>query len=208
MEASELFTEAFTATLQSLVQLHHSIYPRIPPRDIFFESLVEQAFLGSGWSQAEVVLTTPNSPMHDMTVGGTKLSVKSETGISTRRNAISITKLCTTETGEWNSAALIAHAVSHMGRYDFILMLRAIWEPTAIHYQLLDIPIGVLGKMATATAMPVGKRKGRRSLAVDIVEEGHLLFRVHFDGADGKCQIHKFGIHLCTMLREWDHPLS
>ncbi len=39
-----LFNDQFVATLKSLIELHHSIYPRIPPQGIFFESLVEQAF--------------------------------------------------------------------------------------------------------------------------------------------------------------------
>lgn len=208
MAGSNIFTDRFVATLRVLVGTHHSIYPKISPRDIFFESLVEQAFLRSGWTRNQVVLTTPNSPMHDMTVGVTKLSIKTETGASTRRNAISITKLCTTEAGEWESSFLIAHALAHLKRYDFILMLRAIWTEGMMHYQLLEIPITILEKMATATALPVGVRPGRRSLAVDIIEHGQTLFRIHFDGADGKCQIHKLLVSLCTMLLEWDQPIS
>ena len=208
MAKGRLFSDRFVSTLQSLVTLHHSIYPKIPPRDIFFESIVEQAFLRSGWKREQVVLTAMKSPMHDMSVGETKLSVKTETGASTRRDSISITKLCTTETGEWESSFLISHALAHLERYDFILMLRAIWEPGVIHYQLLDIPKSVLQKMATATALPVGARPGRRSLAVDIIDDqGETLFRVHFDGADGKCQIHKLRVAICTMLREWNQEL-
>jgi Type II site-specific deoxyribonuclease len=203
----DLFTEAFLAQIQSLVAKHHSLYPRIPPQGIFFESLVERAFVAAGWPSDKIVLTTPNSPEHDLLVGTTKLSVKTETGKGTRPNQISITKLCTTETGEWAAKPLIEHALAHLDRYANIFMLRAIWSAASIHYQLLDIPLDLLRLMKSATVAEVGKRPGRRSLAAHILIEGESVFRVHFDGADGKCQIHGLLVARCKLLREWDQPL-
>ena len=141
----------------ALVERHHSIYPRIPPQGIFFESLVERAFLAVGWPRNQVIPTAPNSPSHDLTVGATKISVKSETGLGTKPTRISITKLCTTETGEWTSEALICHALNHLARYDYILMLRAMLSPgVAYHYQLLDVPLDLLRRIDGLTAQPVG----------------------------------------------------
>jgi hypothetical protein len=88
-----------------LITLHHSIYPRIPPQGIFFESLVAQAFRRSNWPAALVTLSKANAPQHDLLVGASKISLKTETGEGTRPNTISITKLCTTETGAWDSQA-------------------------------------------------------------------------------------------------------
>jgi hypothetical protein len=110
--AVEVFTEEFLSAVESLVNRHHTIYPRLPPQGLFFEALVDQAFRRAGWSREEVVLTTPNSPWHDLSVGGVRLSIKSETGKATRVNKISITKLCTTETGEWNTDALVGHTIA------------------------------------------------------------------------------------------------
>ena len=103
--AVEIFTDDFLNAVQSLVGRHHTIYPRLPPQGIFFEALVEQAFRKAGWSVDDLVASVPNSPWHDLLVGGVKLSIKSETGKSTRAATISITKLCTTETGEWTVRA-------------------------------------------------------------------------------------------------------
>lgn len=141
----------------------------------------------AGWPREQVVLTTPNSPEHDLLVGAVKLSVKTETGKGTRINAISIAKLCTTETGLWAAEQLIEHALSHLTRYAHILMLRAIWRAESIHYQVLDIPLDLLRLMKTAVIAEVGKRPGRRSLAGHVMSDGEPAFRVHFDGADGKC---------------------
>jgi hypothetical protein len=61
----ELFNSDFLSAVQELVSRHHSIYPRLPPQGVFFEALVEQAFLKSGWETVEVIPTTPNSPWDD-----------------------------------------------------------------------------------------------------------------------------------------------
>lgn len=206
--AVEVFTEEFLSAVESLVNLHHTIYPRLPPQGLFFEALVDQAFRRAGWSREEVVPTTPNSPWHDLSVGGVRLSIKSETGKATRVNKISITKLCTTETGEWNTDALVGHTLAHLGRHDRMLMVRAIWQKSAFHYQLVEIPLRLLARMKKTRFSEVGTRRGRRSLAADVTDQGEKIFRVHFDGADGKCQIHGLLINRCRTLREWQQPVE
>jgi Type II site-specific deoxyribonuclease len=199
-----LFSPAFLAKLREWITTHHSVYPHLPPQGIYFESLVERAFVLTGWPRDQVILTHPNSPRADITVGTTRLSLKTETGNITRRNFISITKLCTTETGEWTSESLVQHALNHLSRYEGILMLRAIWErENIIDYQLLEIPLDLLRKMHGCTAMPVGRRTGRRSLGFDVTEGDAILFHIHFDGADGKCQLRGLRVDRCIMLSEW-----
>lgn len=204
---ADLFGNRFLAVLRGLIDTHHSIYPVVPPQGIFFEYLAEQAFKRSGWPTDQVILTTPNSPMHDLEVGPLRLSLKTETGKITRKDAISITKLCTTETGTWDSPSLIVHALRHLDRYDYILMLRAIWRRTAILYQLVDIPLSILRLISDLSVVPVGKRKGRQSLGADVYDGEEKVFHIHFDGADGKCQIRGLTIARCRLLLEWDQPL-
>jgi Type II site-specific deoxyribonuclease len=204
---ADIFDERFLTVLRELIDTHHSIYPVIPPQGIFFEYLAEQAFKRSGWPADEVILTTPNSPTHDLKVGPLRLSLKTETGKITRKGAIAITKLCTTETGNWDSPSLIAHAIKHLDRYDHILMLRAIWRTTAIGYQLVDVPLSVLRLISGLTALPVGKRAGRHSLGADVFDGKEKVFRIHFDGADGKCQIRGLAVSRCSLLLEWEQPL-
>jgi hypothetical protein len=202
-----LFSAAFLERLRHWIGTHHTVYPRLPPQGIYFESLVERAFLHSGWPRNQVVLEHPNSPKADIRVGPTRLSLKTETGQVTRRDRISITKLCTTETGEWISNSLIEHALAHLGRYEGILMLRAIWGEKEIDYQVVDVPINLLQKMRACEALPVGRRVGRRSLGFDVMEDGEILFHVHFDGADGKCQVRNLHISRCLMLLEWKQAI-
>ena len=204
---AQLFAPKFVKTLRKWIQTHHTVYPRLPPQGIYFESLVERAFLHSGWQRNLVVLENPNSPRADIKIGDTRLSLKTETGLITRKDSISITKLCTTEKGEWTSAALIGHALNHLTRYDVILMLRALWGEGLIDYQLVDIPTELLSRMRDCTAAEVGRRTGRRSLGFDVTDGDTVLFHVHFDGADGKCQIRGLRIDRCLLIAEWQQPL-
>jgi Type II site-specific deoxyribonuclease len=203
-----LFTAEFLGKLQHWIGTHHTVYPHLPPQSIYFESLVQRAFLHTGWPKDQVVLTHANSPKADITVGGVRLSLKTETGNVTRRKSISITKLCTTETGDWASESLIKHALSHLSRYEGILMLRAIWEQhNVIDYQLVEIPLSLLKKMEGCQALEVGRRQGRKSLGFDVVEEGEVVFHIHFDGADGKCQLRGLLVSRCVMLAEWQQTV-
>ena len=213
--AHPLFTPQFMSHLQLVIQQHHLLYPRIPPRDIFFESLVERAFRMTGLHPTAVVPTTPNMPQEDLQIGRERISLKTETGRSTKRDLISITKLCTTEREPWVSEVLIERVLEHLSRYDHILMLRAVRTKAgiaaggdSIHYQLLDIPISLLALMRGVGLAPVGRRSTRKSLAGDVSDGQQKVFRVHFDGTDGKCQIQRLLVSRCETLLEWDYYVN
>jgi hypothetical protein len=190
--------------LRSFINVHHSIYPQLPPQGIYFEALVETAFKAIKKPFTLIQRTARNQPGHDLLVEDKRLSLKTETGTGTDAELISITKLCTTEREPWTADVLIERALGHLARYDIILMLRAVWEPPLIHYQLLEIPIETLALIRTAELRPVGRRTGRQSLGADVYRAADTLFHVHFDGSDGKCQIRNLHVRHCVMLLEWD----
>src|SRR3990172_386414 len=70
-----LFSEQFIERLRHWIGTHHTIYPQLPPHGIYFESLVERAFLHAGWPRDQVVLEHPNSPKADIRVGRMRLSL-------------------------------------------------------------------------------------------------------------------------------------
>jgi hypothetical protein len=85
-------------------------------------------------------------------------------------------------------------------------MLRALWpgDRVAISYQLVDIPVDLLRRIGTVELSAVGRRSGRQSLGADIIEDGEVLFHVHFDGSDGKCQVRNLLVSRCNVLRSWE----
>ena len=88
-----------------------------------------------------------------------------------------------------------------------MIMLRAIWSENNVHYQLVDIPLELLRLIRQAQLSHVGRRRGRRSLGGDISEGDEVVFHVHYDGADGKCQIRNLSLDQCSVLRAWDQRL-
>jgi hypothetical protein len=204
MAESTIFQVDFQIALRALVNVHHSIYPRIPPQGIYFEALVQEAFTKIKKPFTVIEGTTRNLPSHDLLVEEARLSLKTETGAGTDPQQISITKLCTTEREPWTPPILIDRVMRHLERYDVVLMLRAVWEIPLIHYQLLEVPIEVLKLIRNAELKPVGKRKGRQSLGADVSRGGERLFHVHFDGSDGKCQIRNLHVRFCNLLAQWD----
>jgi hypothetical protein len=206
-EPSGIFDERFLTVLQGLVSMHHTLYPNIPPRDIFFESLVEVAFDRVQKPWAPISATVRSFSGHDLLVDDKKMSIKTETGAGTKESLVNITKLCTTEKEPWDAATLVPRVMAHLSRYDVILMLRAIWREGYIHYQLLELPIADLRLIGTAQFGTVGRRQGRRSLGADIKINNEVILHAHFDASDGKCQISKLPVSRCVNLAEWDQRL-
>jgi len=157
-----LLTDEFCFALRKLVTDHHGVYPRLPPRDIFFEDLVARAFRNTG--QTDISLSTPGRSKEDMTVDGVRLSIKTETGYGTDLELITITKLSTTENTPWESAPLIARILSHLAEYERMLMLRAIWlDPPGFHYQLLEVPICAFVSNRDAYRLKTGGNQKRQA---------------------------------------------
>jgi hypothetical protein len=204
MQKSGIFTSRFLEGLQKLVDHHHFIYPKIPPQGIYFEALVEKAFKQVRQPATRVKPTNRNAPRDDLMVGSVRLSLKTETGLSTDPDFIQITKLLTTEKKPWTADSLINRTLQHLSRYDCILMLRAIWELPIIHYQVVDIPISLLRLVEGAQLIPVGNRTDRQSLGADVYQGERKVFHVHFDGTDGKCQIRGLSVADCQLLFAWD----
>lgn len=94
--------------------------------------------------------------------------------------------------------------LEHLERYDIILMLRAIWKPPLIRYDLLEIPVSTLKLIGTAAFQPVGTRKGKRSIGADVLRGKERLFHVHFDASDGKCSIRNLSVSNCALLLSWE----
>jgi len=116
MPPSDLFTTEFLITLRSLVGVHHSLYPEIPPQGMYFEGLVERSFRTIRVPFTEIEGGGTTAPQHDLLVGSDKMSLKTETGKGTDLDFINITKLCTTERDPWEGPALVAHAMAHLAR--------------------------------------------------------------------------------------------
>ena len=144
----------------------------------------------------------------DLIVEDQRVSLKTETGLGTNPEFISITKLCTTERDPGEIESLIERVMKHLNGYDMILMLRAVWARPLIHYQLLEISVNMLRLLGEAKLLAVGRRTTRGSFGADVYHGEEKVFHVHFDGSDGKCQVNRLRVRHCVMLLEWDVAIS
>ncbi|MBI3682071.1 MAG: hypothetical protein HY235_16940 [Acidobacteria bacterium] len=117
-DPSGVFQPDFLIAIRALINVHHSIYPKLPPQGVYFEALVEEAFRWIKKPFTVVQGTGRNLAGHDLVVEDKKISLKTETGAGTDAQRISITKLCTTERDPWAPEDLIARVMAHLGRYD------------------------------------------------------------------------------------------
>jgi hypothetical protein len=204
MVATKVFGNDFLIALRVLVNVHHSIYPNVPPQGIYFEALVEESFRRIKKPFTIIEAGGRNQPRHDLSVENTKLSIKTETGLGTHPTRISITKLCTTEREPWEASVLARRVLEHLSRLRSHFNAKSYLEGTADSYQLVEIPVDLLKLIGAADIAPVGRRKGRQSLGGDVRQGDKLLFHVHFDGSDGKCQVRNLEIEQCNILLDWD----
>jgi hypothetical protein len=175
--AGNIFDPGFLEFLKIHVDVHHSIYPTVPPQGIYFEALVERTFVAIHKPLILIKVGGTTQPRYDILFEGHRISLKTETGKGTRPNSITITKLCTTEKEPWTADSLKARALAHLGRYDTVLMLRAVWGSSLMRYQLIEIPVPLLQLLETAAPQPVGNRLGRQSLAADVHRGDEVVFR-------------------------------
>ena len=109
-----VFPQDFLIAIRGLIGVHHSIYHRIPPQGIYFEALVEEAFRRIKKPFTRIEGGGPTLPGHDLLVEDKKISLKTETGASTKHHSITITKLCTTEREPWEADVLIERVLQHL----------------------------------------------------------------------------------------------
>ena len=94
---SGVFQPDFLIAIRALINVHHSIYPKVLPQGIYFEALVEEAFTRIKKPFTIVEGSGRNLAGHDLIVEDKKISLKTETGAGTDEKRINITKLCITE---------------------------------------------------------------------------------------------------------------
>ena len=113
VETGGIFDPGFLTFLKTFVDVHHSIYPTVPPQGIYFEALVERTFRAIHKPLTVIRGGGVNQPRYDIQFEGHRISLKTETGLGTKRHSINITKLCTTEREPWEAETLKTRAVEH-----------------------------------------------------------------------------------------------
>jgi hypothetical protein len=69
---SGIFPADFLLAIKTLVNIHHSLYRTLPPQGIYFEALVQEAFIQIKKPFTPIEPSGPTQPAHDLLVQGVR----------------------------------------------------------------------------------------------------------------------------------------
>jgi hypothetical protein len=204
---SDIFLEEFGVHLLA----HHGTASR-PLTKEQFERAVERVMKLAG-RKAE--RSPMGNPGHDVTIDGTKFSLKSQADAHIKADRLWISKFMELGKGDWTDKpdqlkGLVAQFLQHLKNYERILSLRAmqttVQEKSYWHYELVEIPKSLLEEAANGELMMMkdSKQNPKPGYCTVADETGQVKFRLYFDGGtERKLQIKDLKKNLCTIHGEW-----
>ncbi len=207
---SDFCCDRFSEDFVSRLKVYHALND-----DILKKKTFEFAFARSLNSCGTTASVSMNSvhPGEDVLAGGTKYSLKTEASASISLSSITISKLmearwireCITKADFLYG--VLNNVVSHLKRYDRILILRAFRQSDSYRYRLVEIPVSVLLGMSNLSADEFTTRTKNGSCRAVVHINGEFAFCLSLDGSVEKVTITRLREDLCTLHGEWIIPL-
>ncbi len=209
--SSPLVTDCFLEDFGDALRIHHCFSDEAFTKDKFEYTMVS-VFNQCGQPAS---LETRNNPGHDVTIGSSKVSLKTQADKGLRTGLIQLHKFMELGRGQWTNnptdlLRLTNQFLAHLVAYDQILVLRNTGKPTPAvpywKYELVEIPITLLEQVKT----------GRYEMMQDSIQmprpgycyvedgSGSLQFRLYFDGGtERKLKVQNIRKDLCIVHAEW-----
>jgi type II restriction enzyme len=207
-ERSDLVSPCLLEEIGDALRLHHC-FSREPFSKDKFEYLLERASNNCG---VRAELARKGNPGHDITIGSTKFSLKTQANKGISRKSVYISKFMELGKGKWGDEendliGLRRQFFSHMRSYDRILVLRTLSKaPNDWQYELVEIPKALLQRASGGTLrMMHGSTQYPKPGYCDVRDaKGKLLFQLYFDGGtERKLQIKAINIENCIVHARW-----
>lgn len=208
---SDIISECMMQEIGDALRLHHCFSKESFSKDKF-EYLMERA---AKICDIDAELARKGNPGHDITITGTRFSLKTQADKSIRRQTVHISKFMELGRGAWSDddddlIGLRDQFFAHMRSYERILVLRTLSKaPADWEYELREIPKRLL-ELARNGRLEM--RHGSRQMPKPgychvLDEEGKLLFQLYFDGGgERKLQIKHIEISSCIVHASWTFP--
>jgi type II restriction enzyme len=208
----DLLDEVSVQDFGDVLRIHHAFSAEPFTKDKFEYALVQVL----KWRGVEAELASKGNRGHDVTIAGTRVSLKTQADKSIKKDEIWISKFMELGKGAWgvNPAdlqPLLNAFLEHLQRYDRIFSLRAIGKAPNWHYELIEIPKQLLEQAGTGRLEM--RMKSRQSsypgychvTAVD----GSTLYKLYFDaGSERKLQVKALRKSACVLHAEWNFTVS
>ena len=208
--ASDFATPRFTANFRNRLLIHHATNEVKLTKKAF-----EYAFKGASEADGKSGRVTASDTFSgvDVTVNGTKFSLKTEASKDIRPAQITISKF--TE-ARWiqqyatleDLAREAANRIpAHLRHYDRMLVLRARELPASrLLYEVVEVPLDLLRRTAALTAADFSSRTAQGGSSARVSVDGKPAFTLRLDGSDGKITIAGLQIAFCIRHVSWLIP--
>jgi len=209
---SDIVTDVFLEEFGVQLLAHHGTSAR-PLTKEQFERAIERVSNLAGQKAQRAPMGNPG---HDITINGTKFSLKTQADAGIRPDTLWISKFMELGKGVWSDkpeqlTGLLNQFLHHMENYERILSLRA-WsrnefEKIYYHYELVEIPKALLQDAANGQLEMMMESRQTPKPGYCYVRDvlGGVKFALYFDGGtERKLQVKDLKKSLCVVHGEWD----
>jgi len=202
---SDVITDNVLNGLGDLLRIHHAM-SRQALSKAPFEYAFEKALNRSGVS-AQLAVSAIN-PGHDITIAGTRASLKTEAAAAIREQSIHISKWMEMGKGDWDPPNVqFPRFLSHLAGYERIFVLRCLKRINSrYHYELVEIPKALLLEVRKENVKPAAStRQATMPHYCEIRDaDDRRKFSLYFDaGTERKLQIKDLRKDLCVVHATW-----
>ena len=208
-EASDLVTAEVLQDFGDALRIHHVFSAEALSKDRF-EYALERVLQGRGIA---AIRAPRGNPGHDLTIGNTPVSLKTQADKGIKVGAVHISKFMELGKGEWTDKiedlrGLMTRFFEHMTRYERIFTLRRLKDKTDEHYELVEIPKELLACATTGTLRVVTEsRQNPKPGYCTVSDASGVAFQLYFDGGtERKLQVKDLRKNLCIVHATWKFP--
>ena len=203
----DLLSEKSVQDFGDALRIHHGFSLEPFSKDKF-EYVFESVLKTNG---IDACLADKGNPGHDISIDGTRTSLKTQADKNIKRDSIWISKFMELGRGEWSDrpeqlVQLREMFFQHMNGYERIFTLRAIEKSPNWEYELVEIPKPLLlSSIDGRLEMKLNSRQMPKPGYCYVEDEvGNTMFQLYFDGGgERKLQIKKIDKRHCILHAEW-----
>lgn len=195
-----------------VLRIHHAFSAEPFTKDKFEYALVQVL----KWRGVEAELAGKGNRGHDVTIAGTRLSLKTQADKGIKKDEVWISKFMELGKGAWGDdpedlKPLRTAFLEHLKRYDRIMSLRAIGKAPDWHYELVEIPKPLL-ELARSGRLEMRVESGqypKPGFCYVCAADGSKLYKLNFDGGtERKLQVQALQKAACVVHAEWKFTVS
>lgn len=208
---SDLFDTQTLENFGDAMRIHHTFSAEPFSKDRF-EYVFTRVLTMSGHQAS---LAPKGNPGHDVTIDGTRLSLKTQADKAIKEDRIWISKFMELGKGKWGDdprdlEGLRQQFLEHLKSYDRVLSLRTLRKAPRWRYELIEIPKGILeaAKGGDLEMKVDSKQLPKPGYCYVKNEREELMCELYFDaGGERKLQVKNLWKKYCSVHATWEFTI-